>query len=258
MKTNYLIQACFAFILAGFGVSSCDRKPTVNPKELEEPIRTRADFTIYENVSDSLFVADTVLMYNGIVFKAAKNKKYKSYQWKVGNDERTFDKPSFALRFMHPEGNVDVQLIVTYEPDLINFPDDPGIDTLTKTFHVMDWGYSFAIGKYVGYNVSSPNDVFEFEISREFDVDGFPKYYIRNINKGCMPSGLTWTGGRGARVHRFYNHAWYGDGCKGVDAWAVLTSPDSIEVNYTYGDDTKPFTQKGYPRVKERFIGKRK
>ncbi|WP_187270086.1 hypothetical protein, partial [Pontibacter qinzhouensis] len=196
--------------------------------------------------------------YNGILFKAADNRKYTSYKWQVGTDERTFDQPSFSLRFMQPVGKVDVTLIVTYEPDLKNFPDDPGTDTLTKSFYVMDWRNSLTIGKYVGYNVSNPNDIFEVEISREFDVDGFPVYDMRNINKGCQPSPHTWSGGRGAKAQKFFNHEWYGDGCKGVEAWVVVTSPDSIEINYTYGDNTKPFTHTGYPRVKERFIGKRK
>lgn len=258
MKTKSLFRVSVASILLFAAFSGCDKEQKEKPKEPVEPVRTTAEFSIRENVSDSLFVADTVLNYNTIVFTAADNRKYKSYKWTVGNEERTFEQPSFSLRFMEPIGRVDVTLVVTYEPDLENFPNDTGTDTLTKSLYVMDWRNSLTIGKYVGYNLSNPKDVFEVEISRELDVDNFPKYEVKNINKGCVPSQLTWSGGKGATVFHFFNYEWYGDGCKGVDAWAVLTSPDSIEINYTYGDDTKPFTQKGYPRIKERFIGKRK
>lgn len=258
MKTKYFVKVCFASVLAGIAGSGCDTKHTIEPKETDDPLRVRAEFTIYENVSDSLFVTDTVVNNNTILFKAAGNKKYKSYKWQVGDDEKTFDQPSFSLRFLQPVGKVDVKLIVTYDPDLKNLPNDPGTDTLTKSLFVMDWRHSFTIGKYIGYNVSDPDDVFEVEISRGFDADGFPVYDLRNINKGCQPAPNTWRGGIGAKAQKFYNHEWYGDGCKGIEAWAVVTSPDSIEINYTYGDNTKPFTSKGYPRVKERFIGIRK
>jgi hypothetical protein len=230
-----------------------ENNPVVPVDPCAEQTPVTAKFTIYENVSDSLFAADTVLQYNGIVFEADEN--YTRYEWTVGDDPRTFTSKRFALNFQQPVGRIDVTLKVTKAPNLKCFPEDDGSDVLTKSLVVIDWRNSLTIGEYVGSNVSKPTELFEVKITREFDVNNHPIYNLENINRGCLD---TWTSGRGAKVYQFDDLVWYGDGCKGVEGWATLPTPDSIRIDYSYGDDSKPFTQQGYPRINETFKGKRK
>lgn len=245
-------------LCAGIFFSHCgENSPVVPVDPCAEKTPITARFSIYENVSDSLFVADTVLQYNTIVFEADEN--YTTYEWTVGDDPRTFTSRKFALNFQQPVGKIEVTLKVTKAPDLKCFPDDDGTDVLTKSVVVIDWRNSLTIGEYIGSNVSKPSDQFEVKITRELDVNSHPIYNLVNINKGCNRSSpLSWSGGRGAKAFRFYDYVWYGDGCKGVDSWITLPTPDSIRIDYSYGDNTKPYTPQGYPRVKETYKGKRK
>lgn len=234
--------------------SHCGENSPVVPKDpCAEKTPVTARFSIYENVSDSLFVADTVLQYNTIVFEA--DEAYTTYEWTIGDDERVFTSKRVQLHFQQPVGKIDVTLKVTKAPDLKCFPEDDGSDILTKSFVVIDWRNSLTIGEYVGSNVSKPSEQFEVKITREFDINNHPIYNLENINIGCLD---TRTPGRGAKVYQFEDLVWYGDGCKGVEGWATLPTPDSIRIDYSYGDDTKPFTPQGYPRIKETFKGKRK
>jgi hypothetical protein len=244
-------------LFIGIFFSHCrENNPVVPVDPCAEQTPVTAKFTMYENVSDSLFAADTVLQYNGIVFEADEN--YATYEWTVGDDPRTFTSKRFALNFQQPVGRIDVTLKVTKTPNLNCFPEDDGEDVLTKSLVVIDWRNSLTIGEYIGSNVSKPSEQFEVKITREFDVNNHPLYHFVNINQGCNSTYPTWSGGRGAKAFRFYEYSWYGDGCKGVDAWITLPGPDSVRIDYSYGDDSKPPTPQGYPRIKDTYVGKRK
>jgi len=251
LKIGALVALLFLMgIICTF--SNCEDTP-IKIDPCAEKNAVTASFTIYENVSDSLFVADTVLQYNTIVFSADEN--YDSYEWTVGDDARIFTTKKFHLSFQQPVGKIDVTLKVTKAPDAKCFPEDDGVDVLTKSFVVIDWRNSLTIGEYEGVNISKPSEKFEIKITREFDVNNHPIYNLENINKGCLD---TRTPSRGGKIYRFSDLVWYGEGCKGVEGWITLSTPDSIRIDYSYGDSSKPFTPQGYPRIEETFKGKRK
>lgn len=222
-----------------------------------EQTAVTAKFTIYENVSDSLFASDTVLQYNTIVFKADEN--YDTYEWRIGQDARVFTTKAVTLHFQQPVGRIEITLKVTRKPNLSCFPEDDGTDITTKPLTVIDWRNSLVIGEYTGSNKSNPQAHFDVSMKRTLDIDSFPIYELLNINQGCFRTNL-WSGevGRGAKAFRFSDYVWYGDGCKGVECWITLLAGDSVRIDYSYGDNSKPFTPSGYPRIRDVYLGKRK
>jgi hypothetical protein len=254
MKNSSFLRSLVLLFTIVVALSHCgENSPFAPANPCSDKMPVTSKFSIYETVSDSLFVADTVLQYNTIVFEA--DEIYSTYEWTIGDDVRVFTTKRLQLHFQQPVGRIDVRLRVTKTPDLTCFADDDGIDELTKSVVVIDWRNSLTIGEYVGINVSNPSQEFEVKLTRELDVNSHPIYNLENINEGCTD---TKTPGRGGKVYRFSDLVWYGDGCKGVEGWVTLPTPDSIRIDYSFGDDTKPFTQQGYPRVKNIFKGKRK
>jgi hypothetical protein len=254
MSPLSFLRSLILFFSLVIAFSNCgENSPVVPVDPCLDNTPVTAKFSIYENVSDSLFVADTVLQYNTIVFEADEN--YSTYEWTIGDDERVFTTKRVQLHFQQPVGKIDVTLKVTKSPDLKCFPEDDGADMLTKSVVVIDWRNSLTIGEYEGANVSDPLEKFEVKLTRQLDVNNHPIYNLENINRGCID---TKTPGRGGKVYRFSDLVWYGDGCKGVEGWVTLPTPDSIRIDYSYGDNSKPYTPQGYPRIKETFKGKRK
>jgi hypothetical protein len=176
-KPVFYWQACYC-IVVGLLLNTCRDKEPDPCKDLKP---FEADFTINEVVDDTLFVTDTALINNYVVFKAAED--YDSYEWTVGTDERTFRSKSFPLRFEHPTGPLQVRLIAKRKPNVACFPNDNGIDTLTKTLTIVKEEQTAIVGIYRGSLLSNPTDVFEVRIERH---PLYPWYInIYNINQGC-------------------------------------------------------------------------
>lgn len=73
-------------LCTGIFFSHCgENSPVVPVDPCADKTPVMARFIVYENVSASLFAADTVLQYNGIVFEADEN--YTMYEWIVGDRE---------------------------------------------------------------------------------------------------------------------------------------------------------------------------
>jgi hypothetical protein len=159
-----------AFVLF-FGLlllESC-KKPTVDPPKVDcydpsnpncvnyDPCyvveEVSADFDILERLgpvppwSDSFSIVHEVAGFNLIKFKAHQ-QNLKKYTWYIGSEVVT-DSNEVSRIFkrnnnppggpwLDPGTEISITLIVESTPNLECFPDDDGIDTITKTFTVVD------------------------------------------------------------------------------------------------------------------------
>jgi hypothetical protein len=152
----------------------------------------KADFKIYEQVSDSLFESDKALLYNFVEFKA--NEDYESYSWTIGDDDRIRTTKKVRLYFADPTPLLQIRLIAKRKPRPDCLPNDKGIDTIVKTFQAVDYSQSLILGKFQGFSkegtplTGNSNDVFVV------DIYHFSKYtlsdklfVVDNFKKGNYP-----------------------------------------------------------------------
>lgn len=206
--------------------------------------RLSADFKIQEVVGDSLIETDKVLMFGYVTF-SMPNVALRSYKWTIGEDPREFTDRNVTLRFPREAiGKIDVQLIVSTSSPNSCFPDDPLVDTVVKSFEVIDWKDAPMIGKYEGAFGSTPNmkDTVELRfISMEENIkyEPYGGFELININKGCNLNPDTpglWQGGRGVYATSFEARSSYFYGCNGVDAWLMLQGEDTLKVDFSTGN----------------------
>lgn len=111
-----------------------------------------------------------------------------SYQWQVGSNAISQTVRSFSLDFSDTIGTIPVCLIVKSKPNLICFPNDDGIDTVTKYLTIKHFKEFPLKGKYKGYLSNDPSTEFIIEIDtfkdNEIFMDGMVRYGIKNLPNG--------------------------------------------------------------------------
>lgn len=258
----------FLFLLPLLFLLSCgdEDKPQEPPDPCEDVVPFTASFTIYEQlwVWDSLFSTQGAITYNNTYFAA--DDKYWSYKWKIGDDQRVFTDSCIVFRFKQPWSNLKVTLIATGPPNRECFPDDDGIDTVTKSFSVVENYDSPMIGDYFGYNIEFPNDTFTVNIGyiKMINQHNWIEFYINNINKDCfdIPDSTAFEGRAFIDVYlgysnlKFCGKSYVGNCCLGPCGYAKLeNSLIYIEIDYSIYDTSKDFSE--FARKKLKFVGRR-
>lgn len=179
--------------LAAHLLPGCKKRPISDPCNGVPP--PGAEFKIKENLRDTSFFADSVYRNNRVSFEATRT--YDSTVWKVGDDPRSFHKPSFNLSFVNFLGTIDVFLTARTTPNQRCFPGDDGVYTASKRLTVLEQfdkpGLSISplVGSYKGAFKETPTDTFTVSInyfdSAKYDVSmtGVKNFYwISNMPKG--------------------------------------------------------------------------
>jgi hypothetical protein len=187
LRSRFLNIVWF-FALTGLAFfAGCDNGD--DPDPCKGKTLRKASFTIAERVFwyevDTIQYTDTVLSENTVIFEADtaySNFDFISYEWKVGTDDRTWTTKKFALFFSEAFGQIEVRLIAKWRPDLKCFPNDDGVDTVYRTFTVIDRDDNPVLGVYRGATQKKPNEIFDVTIGFDNADDS---YFIRNINNGC-------------------------------------------------------------------------
>jgi hypothetical protein len=138
------------------------------------PSPFKADFTLGEIIGDSLVATDTLTFFR---MTARAAEKYASIKWEIGNDARNFEnKQEVNLDFNTPliGQTFTVRMIAKGQPNTMCFPDDDGIDTVTKQFTrvcttiqyscLNKSGYKYippVFGVWRGATTDNPNHTFE-------------------------------------------------------------------------------------------------
>ncbi|WP_416864899.1 MAG: hypothetical protein ACMVP2_20570 [Imperialibacter sp.] len=265
MKRNFLtsLVILFCLILTLSVLESCKPDDDPDPCEGLTLDSIQIDFTMGEHITnsggiDTIFVYDTALIFNNIVFEAEKGAE--SYEWTIGEDPRTFTERRFELFFQYPEQSLPIRLIAKRTPNLTCFPQDDGIDTVEHYLTIVDKDSNPIIGKYEGHLESDPDDIFAIQVTRK----GSSGYDLININRGCDLSeenvGLgaeIHAGFRKLNVSRSASSGEYRGDCQDPKGWLILSENNmDVEVHFSTaaGDENNPQLQN---RTNHVFVGKR-
>jgi hypothetical protein len=132
---------------------------------------TSADFLIYgKGVSDyyaywrnSLQKIDT--LYNDGILLCTK-AKHDSVKWKVGLEQNYRTQDSCYVSFgLQRVGKVSITCIVFRQPNTQCFPNDDGVDTVTKSVYVAKFEDVPILGKFKGMFLNDPVNPDSFEIT---------------------------------------------------------------------------------------------
>jgi hypothetical protein len=260
MKKQTLFFVCIALLGAFvFLLQGCGDEPKPNPctgiRQLD------ADFTIKQSITfvtsnigeyDTLLASDTVLTYDKVEFEAKHDSI--TYEWKIGEDDRTWNTRKVSLVFKDFYGTVKIRLIGRWTPNLQCFPKDDGADTVYHTLTVLPNSDNPVFGEFEGYNLSNPLDIFRIKMS-SIPSSGV----LTNINKGCDGSGGT-NGESGQITYRRYffsgpyNSIPFGGNCLEPEGVMVVSGDGkNVRVNFS---TIKSLDQRKV-RTKDVFIGKR-
>lgn len=121
---------------------------------------------------------------------------YTTYEWKIGNDARTFTQQRVALNFNDADllHTYPVRLIAHRPPNRACFAKDAGVDTLIRTITIMPFASrkSPLLGRFQGANLDAPADTFTVRFAAEPDHRyplGTPNVptlvYLTNLGRGC-------------------------------------------------------------------------
>lgn len=209
---NLLIISLLGII--GIGVSSCAEDCTdetnidcTNYNPCHDAIETSADFRFGYIVGTQLnglnhtFYTDTFLPRQRIAFFADdENAEY--YEWKVGEDDRTWNTSSFSLQFDKADSlilystPIKVRLITHRTPRNDCYTNDDGIDTSYRYIHFLRPTNSF-LGTWRGSLSENPNEVYEIKlyVDSNYVLEPYQSYnydalYIENLYNEQQPCNL--------------------------------------------------------------------
>ncbi len=214
--------------LLGFSMVGCHgcKDPVEDPCEGVEEVAAdfKMEYSLGLNEDRKWFEADTILKYRYVRFKALGD--YDSVRWKIGLDPRTFSEKVFSLQFDNPDV-IQVRMIGFKKPNLDCFPNDNGIDTISKQLVIVPKEEALVLGDYKGYFLSEPDSSFTLMI--KWDT-GLP--YIHELPKGCVHSpvqGLITAGYKNFKMAKFDT----GGPCPFPKGWGVLKD-DTLKVDFNY------------------------
>ena len=160
-------------------------------------------------VYDDIFVpTDIVIDESNVRFRCPVN--FASYTWLLGTEE--IHDQEFVRYFNGYTGQtISVTLIIQKAPELACFPSDDGLDTLTKTFYVIDRCSPSLEGVYRGAWDDMPMDSFELSLlAAEGFGDPFGAcngFYMSNFSKNNPDSIDISNGGFWNTNYRAYIHS---------------------------------------------------
>lgn len=233
--------------------------PIVDPCQGKEQVK--AKFEIYEAQaynSDIWKYTDTdTIMRAAAFFKAIG--EFEEYEWHLGSEiikEKSF------VRYNLPRGvHIPITLIVRKKPETACFPNDDGIDTITRSFYSMAeggfkcWEKELFSGNFLGSEVGiDTSRVITIDVC--FSPDNYsiaPKIInlIYSQELVCWPE----------MVQMDYKHYYLEDYAGKYNALKAMitifgSANDSIKIEYKYLDPVE--WEKGkYVWIPKTFIGRR-
>lgn len=166
MKKSIVLFLCLSLLVYGCKKKCYDRTDIYC--ENYDPCYTdslvKADFLYYENgmadLPDTWVYNVDTLLGNIVQFKAKENRPGTTYKWLLGSETIT-DRSFYRTDF--PRGTtVPVTLIVNAPPHKC-YPNDDGIDTLTKSMYFLpqDSKAAYEDRQMTVYNEKSPTNEFQ-------------------------------------------------------------------------------------------------
>jgi hypothetical protein len=194
---------------------------------------------------------DTALRGNFVRFRAAQLAD--RYEWHVGSDPRVFNSQEFRLFFQDPT-QLLITLIVERKANTDCFPNDDGLDTLTKRLVIVPKEQSAIVGTYRGSTTANPNEIYEltfFKRNIYEDSTQFSHISVTGIHPGCDNTRridfLRGEAGYRGFVNRETLDLDISTGCFATAVKARLNPVgDSIEVKFRKHQSTDPYSPIGF------------
>jgi hypothetical protein len=178
MKSKIIITMIILFVVNMVLFNACNKKkcndptdPTCENYDACYMQETSADFAIYaRGVSDAYLywrnsIEEIDTLYATQMFLATK-QKIDSVKWKVGKEiNYRFGDSNFVSFGMQRVGKIDITCIAYRKPNLSCFPNDDGIDTVTKSLFVAPFETIPVLGKFKGMFLNDPLNLDSFEIA---------------------------------------------------------------------------------------------
>jgi hypothetical protein len=244
----------FTTILMGFAIAGC-KKNFEGTLPFQPPV---ADFTIAEEVGDTISDTDTALTYNLVRFKPGY--QYDSVLWDIDNGGMMKKIDILKVRFFNT-GLYQVKMTgYRYQ-----YP-SPGIikDSITKSVYIVDReGGAGYLSTFRGSVTGNENDSFNISIYRILqNLPAYPEntHVLDNLPKGCrsilpgVPSAPLTTLYFGYRM--FVTDA---PRCFPATICIATLKSRRLTVDYSIIDSTKPFNPVtgSYTMISKRFTGYR-
>lgn len=199
------VKFLFAFILILLTLWGCkkDCQDPTNPDcSNYDPcygvVRVSADFEMLEMVqsTDIEYETDTMFSINRLKLKP-KYMDFESYTWLIGAEVLN-DKVVVRGGFPHYQV-IPITLIVQSTPNNSCFPDDNGIDTVTRYIVSVPDVENLPIkGIYTGSNTDEPGNIFTISVLDTMSCTRWPdspgsitrveEYKLKNLPNGCPPA----------------------------------------------------------------------
>lgn len=234
----------------------------------EDPCHTQQaviDFSIYEEVGDTLLVTDTVFERSEVWFKT--NHAYNNIQWKIGNDSRVFTSSTINLYFNFAE-TIPVHLNASINNNCqqeTRSVDKPLVIVPNDGSHI-----SPITGIFTGYNTDNTNDPFtvtvKFWYGARYNWWKTGAYTIHNMPRGYSDSTQNFNGFSRPEINGIlcangYKHLVFDKSgsvpAQGIKAYCSLRQgkTDSLIIDYTILDLPK-FNQTGQiSYISKKFVG---
>ena len=251
-------------------ISSCrDCEDPTNPEcsnydpcLITTDTKTSANFKMYECIkcgwADTLMRATNTVFGGYVVFEAEQfGADIISYEWKIGTDSRVFTERLFRLDFSGYQGEVEVRLVVQKEVNTDCFPNDDGIDTVTRVLKVLGASTEnmFRNKEYEGYNTDEPDSIFTVSFRPSDPTEPLSYSTLNNLPKGCVrPSNwqIGLTIGYNAFIINNSDGVYFYDCGHIIGYGDILPDRKTIVINYKLTDNAlTPFDK----RISKTFIG---
>lgn len=256
MKIFMKLRLFLYLLISVWWFASCNEnnistKTPINPCDGSHP------FTAGISISEHMFYGgstsvlnDTVLGGNTITFVATGDSAA-VYEWKIGNDPRTWTGNSVSLSFDNILGVIPVRLVAWGLPNTRCFAGDDGVDTVRKNLYIQNWRNANILGIYRGSDTDNPTDSFMIDLYfHVFQKTGDTVLILNNFTKGCQNPNVTSDGDSIAiiRVAHGYNSFGFiceteGYGCNNSNGKGMLQpNGEDLIVNYNVmiAPDYKP------------------
>jgi len=135
-------------------VTSCKKEqPELTPvnEDCDCASEVSADFEILELETLPQFDpegtdSDTIYLESNVLFKAKEEGA--EYTWYIGAEVLNTQEVGRSFPSAFANQDITVSLVVRKQPNLICYPQDDGYDSISRTFHVQNYGYGDLTSSY--------------------------------------------------------------------------------------------------------------
>ena len=219
-------------------------------------LTTSADFIMYQSLTPGL-ASDTLIQFyhycftnKTITLKASQDSA--NYHWIIGADDYFTQEVTFEIGSQFENADIPLKLVVTRNPDVDCYPNDNGVDTVTKTIVARHFCAGSMAGRYCGTWENEAVDSFVVELI--FEPDGVSQCGRFNLS-GVQPTlPDTCINGSFQRLDNYLRFDGFSGACFMPIGKAKLDSTlQNIFIDYSL----LLYTNQNEPRVYHLFNGHR-